>query len=598
MASDYTEPTWAVTPSSEYKWSLLEIKGGVEVASYRLDKKCIVLGRASQTIPLLHESCSRHHARIAFDQNGIPWLRDLHSSHGTTVNRKRLPPAAIGKMESTSTKSGARGVILYPGDVLQFGASTRLYCLEGPAEYERGAVRNVEPVKEKNEAVSPKAQSSAADNNNKKEQDGGFSWGMADAEEDVGDNHNTIADKSSVSLQPLDPATIAEKHRKLYEKLTAKQYKLQNVQRESERIRSKGSELSQGQEAQLLKNDERIKIWQEEIDEMEQELHKKLHPDKKNTPQKRKAHFHQDGDEDDSDYDFYDRTKDSQDDLFQDGETQESLAQKWKDLLGEWKQCSSSLLESRQKVTRLEQRVQAADPSDEDAFFLQNDLDLQKDSLSKCEERKQEIAHNLGETERLLHVVNANLEFNRETGFIGEPGAKVSVTAVMEESTAATTTDTDDTAMMPPPVSALSPAAPPRTMSPAASMPPPSKLPPPLNMPPPTQDDSMPPPKRTRIMGPTMPPPQSTIAVDEMEMPPPQRNTGHAAPPIIGTLSILAAAASAKRDGKNHHSPKKKDGKHDDTNTSFDPKKDVWKAPEGQDGSGITKLNAKFAGRY
>jgi hypothetical protein len=29
-----------------------------------------------------------------------------------------------------------------------------------------------------------------------------------------------------------------------------------------------------------------------------------------------------------------------------------------------------------------------------------------------------------------------------------------------------------------------------------------------------------------------------------------------------------------------------------------DPKKDEWRAPQGQDGSGITKLNAKFAGRY
>jgi hypothetical protein len=30
----------------------------------------------------------------------------------------------------------------------------------------------------------------------------------------------------------------------------------------------------------------------------------------------------------------------------------------------------------------------------------------------------------------------------------------------------------------------------------------------------------------------------------------------------------------------------------------IDPKKDEWRAPEGQDGSGRTKLNATFAGRY
>jgi hypothetical protein len=32
--------------------------------------------------------------------------------------------------------------------------------------------------------------------------------------------------------------------------------------------------------------------------------------------------------------------------------------------------------------------------------------------------------------------------------------------------------------------------------------------------------------------------------------------------------------------------------------TAFDSKKDTWVAPKGQDGSGITKLNAKFHGRY
>jgi pSer/pThr/pTyr-binding forkhead associated (FHA) protein len=67
-------------------------------------------------------------------------LRDLASAHGTTVNRKKLPPA-IGNVESASPKAGSRGLVLYPGDVLQFGASTRLFCLEGPPEYECGVAK-------------------------------------------------------------------------------------------------------------------------------------------------------------------------------------------------------------------------------------------------------------------------------------------------------------------------------------------------------------------------------------------------------------------------------------------------------------------------
>lgn len=622
-ASDSSfEPSWAVPPPSNDTWTLVEIKGGVEVASYPFQQKCIVLGRAASDlgthhVTLAHESCSRHHARIAFDSGGIPWLRDLASSHGTFVNKKKLPPAACGKEESSSSKRGSRGVVLYPGDVLQFGASTRMYCVEGPPEYERGAVKLRKQVAESSlqSTTSTRANVGASDNNTAlkptDEDDDinskGFSWGMADdIAIDEANSGGGTANKKRQEHQPLDPSKIPEKHRKLFERLTAKQYKLQNVQLESERIRSKGTDLSQGQEAQLRKNDERIQIWQREIDELEQDLHNKMFPDTKHV--KKKTHVNNaDINDEDDDYAFYDRTKNTGDDLFEDGETQESLVSKWKELLQEWKRCSHSLLETRQKADRLEQRLKQADPNDEDAFFLQNDVDLQKDSLSKAEERKEEIANNLKETERLLKVVNSNLEFNRETGFIEEPGKEkpkeVEEKAEMQE----------DTAMMPPPVSASSPLAPPRTtLSPAATaMPPPFQMPPPMDMPPPQMSMSkrdagmLPPPpaaKRTRILGPTMPPPAGTLAVDEMEMPPPR---GQYSPPPrprappIGTLSVLAAASSSsKRDKQNSASPKHSPKKPNDTTNGFDSKKDSWKAPKDQDGSGITKLNAKFAGRY
>jgi hypothetical protein len=42
----------------------------------------------------------------------------------------------------------------------------------------------------------------------------------------------------------------------------------------------------------------------------------------------------------------------------------------------------------------------------------------------------------------------------------------------------------------------------------------------------------------------------------------------------------------------------RKETKEEQTATDSDPQVDVWQAPKDQDGSGITKLNAKFAGRY
>lgn len=599
MALDFKEPAWAVAPPTTDSWTLLEIKSGVEVADYKLDNACTLFGRAvdKPNIQLNHESCSRLHARIAFDSTGVPWLRDLGSSHGTSVNKRKLPAAAVGKVESNSTKRGTRGVTLFPGDMIQFGASTRMYCLEGPAEYERGAVRKIVPSTESTTAESHLA--AAAAKTHEAAEDNGINWGMAD--HNVNESHD--AEVLEASSQPLDPNMIPDKHRKLFERLRAKQYKLENVQRESDRIRSKGTDLTQGQEAQLAKNDSRIQHWEKEISELEQELRNKLYPEKSKSlhhEHKQKTQSEDEDEEDDSS--FYDRTKGNQNDLFEDGETQESLIRKWKELLREWKSCGSSLLTKRQEVDRLEARLKAAaDQNDEDAFFLQNDLSLAKDSLNKAEERKEEIAHNLHETERLLHVVSPRLEYNRETGVIGVPGEE-------KEETSSATDGSDDSAMMPPPVSASSPMAPKQTMSPAASLPPPLRMPPPMNdmLPPPIQatGDAMPPPKRARIFGPTMPPPSaarelSTLAVDEMEMPPPAASKQSSRAPPIGTLSVLAAR---KRDGhhQHHHSPSKhkKEPSGSPQRSEFDPKKDVWKAPEDQDGSGRTKLNKKFEGRY
>ena len=92
----YQEPEWAVKPS-QGEWYLTEIKGGMEVGKYRLDKRATtIFGRATDMvhIPLNHESASRQHARISFDSQGIPWLRDLKSTHGTACNKRPLPPQA------------------------------------------------------------------------------------------------------------------------------------------------------------------------------------------------------------------------------------------------------------------------------------------------------------------------------------------------------------------------------------------------------------------------------------------------------------------------------------------------------------------------
>jgi hypothetical protein len=283
------------------------------------------------------------------------------------------------------------------------------------------------------------------------------------------------------------------------------------------------------------------------------------------------------------DCNFYDRTKDSMDDLFDEGETQKSLTIKWKTFQTEWKQCVGVVAVDKANVEQLTQRMKFLDPNDEDTFFLQNDLALAKDSLKKAQERKESILYKLKETERLLHIVNDNLEMNRETGFIGEMKSAADTIHVAPLDAAIMppppSQSSSRASMPPPPRLASSPETtmfpPPRLASSLeASMPPPSRLPPSVN-------DTMlpPPPKRTRVLGPTMP--SSTFG--GADMPPPAKRPSSP----VGTLSVLTS-------GKN----KKQKQKETKESESFDPKKDVWKAPDDQDGSGITSLNARFAGRY
>lgn len=60
------------------------------------------------------------HAVLQFDAQGALFLRDLKSTHGTFVNKKRIVANEY--------------VRLHIGDVIVFGESTRLYAICGPPE--------------------------------------------------------------------------------------------------------------------------------------------------------------------------------------------------------------------------------------------------------------------------------------------------------------------------------------------------------------------------------------------------------------------------------------------------------------------------------
>lgn len=159
----YEPPAWGVEGANAHGLALEVIKGGQVVETLALPasagRSFALAGRAAPPcdLPLQHASVSREHAALQFDARGALFVCDLGSTHGTLVNKRRLPAREFARLRV--------------GDVLAFGESSRLYAVLGPPELlppEREP-RRKEKKEEKEE----------------EKQDEGASWGFReDAEEE------------------------------------------------------------------------------------------------------------------------------------------------------------------------------------------------------------------------------------------------------------------------------------------------------------------------------------------------------------------------------------------------------------------------------
>jgi pSer/pThr/pTyr-binding forkhead associated (FHA) protein len=329
----YHTPDWAQAPSNA-NWTLMEVKDGVELATLSLAKKpCTTFGRTDDCdVTLLHGSISRLHARIAFDSTGAPWLKDLESTHGVTVNKKRLPPSSVSRRESNSTMAGARGVRIFPGDILQFGASTRIYCVQGPPEYERNRTMNMSKDAKLTvqETVSLKEPSSKNGN-----------------------------DCTALGDETLREDVIPPTHRKQWEQLVALSYKLENLERESSRINAKSNvqELTDGQERQLEKNQEKIDQVKASTDAMELELKKVIF----GSSHGQASGMHRTHENHEEDEDVVDRTRDFHNDGVSDepeqATTEEAMSSAWVALCKEYQSVAAKVTSLSRAATTLQNKL-------------------------------------------------------------------------------------------------------------------------------------------------------------------------------------------------------------------------------------------------
>lgn len=244
------------------------------------DRSHYLLGRNADICDLVldHQSISRQHAVLQFKEGNELFIFDLGSAQGTKVNKKSMPPNEYHK--------------LLVGDVISFGASSRLYVLNGPAE-----LMPAEYDSKNTRLVRKQMAEMSSEIAKKKEQESslGVSWGFGeDAENSSGDEDDDKEDKTNLpdyikndpnydrkfgkkyTSDLKDAGDVNEKDKELVEKIKTRERKIQNMQEENKKIFMKESSqdggLTEGQEIAVSRNDNRIQVLIEEIEALQHEL--------------------------------------------------------------------------------------------------------------------------------------------------------------------------------------------------------------------------------------------------------------------------------------------------------------------------------------
>ncbi|KAI9241104.1 MAG: hypothetical protein BYD32DRAFT_433426 [Podila humilis] len=169
----YQKPSWSGYPNQQFAFEV--IKNGVVVDKVEApNKEFMVVGRLPMCdLEMEHPSLSRYHAVVQFKSNGECFIYDLNSSHGTKLNKTKIPPGVH--------------VPLKPGDQLRFGESTRIYLLQtdqtvDQEEEERKLVEAM--IQKQNRARAGREEEDEEEENDR------FGWDQEDAvdEDDMDDD--------------------------------------------------------------------------------------------------------------------------------------------------------------------------------------------------------------------------------------------------------------------------------------------------------------------------------------------------------------------------------------------------------------------------
>lgn len=293
----YKIPEWSGSPC--HKFYLEVLKDGSIVDQYDVcNKGAYMFGRVDLCdFVLEHSTISRFHAVIQFKRSGDAYLYDVGSTHGTFVNKNQVEKRVY--------------VDLHVGDVIRFGQSSRLYIFQGPPDL-------MPPEKDLNLIRESKIQQEILDREDSLRRArldascaDGISWGMGeDAIEEAEDEDDAVTWQTY-------KGQLTEKQEKTREKVIKRTQKIAHMKREIDLIRAKDISqggLTQGQQTQIARNEQRIAQIMEELENLEETLNESIRESlgarSGNTYRGKKKGMGEDEEDFLSDDDeFYDRTK-------------------------------------------------------------------------------------------------------------------------------------------------------------------------------------------------------------------------------------------------------------------------------------------------
>ncbi|XP_051202368.2 uncharacterized protein [Lolium perenne] len=391
----YAIPDWSAAPG--HPFFLEVIKSGQSFQKLDVSKKgAYMFGRVDLCDFVLdHPSISRFHAVLQFRNDGEVFLYDLGSTHGSSINKTQIKKKLYTK--------------IHVGDIIRFGQSSRLYLFQGPSELmppekdmqkRRDAKIRQDMLDREASLARAKTQAALAE---------GISWGMSeDAPEELGED-----EADEITWQTYT-GQLTDRQQKTRGKIIKRMEKVANMKKEIDAIRVKDISqggLTQGQQTQIARNEQRISQIMEELENLEETLNDSIQESLGARTGKPKRGSHKASLEEEEvisdDDDFFDRTKkkssNEQSNGQQSVETADSLLEK-KDIITNDIEGKKKLLE--EEKNKLAQKHDADLGDDLDAYMSGLSSQLVHDNITKIQKELSDLQAELDKVVYLLKVAD------------------------------------------------------------------------------------------------------------------------------------------------------------------------------------------------